>query len=163
MDTVSPRRRSEIMALIRSKNTQPELVVRKLVSALGLHYRLHVANLPGRPDLVFRGRRKIVFVHGCFWHQHARCKVAHMPKSQVAYWRRKLEGNRERDLRNVRRLRRAGWQVLTVRECQLRDPGRVKGRIDCFLTESPAATGRQRASAKEHTSAVVLGNYLNEI
>jgi DNA mismatch endonuclease (patch repair protein) len=149
VDNVSRRRRSAIMANIRSKNTMPELVVRKLISAMGLRYRLHVASLPGRPDLVFRRDRKIVFVHGCFWHQHTRCKVARMPKSRLAYWAPKLERNRDRDLRNVRRLRSDGWSVLTIRECQLRDAERVKERIDRFFAypltpETTRSDQRQR-------------------
>lgn len=142
MDTVSQRRRSEIMALIRSKDTQPELIVRKLVWAMGRRYRLHVARLPGRPDLVFRRDRKAVFVHGCFWHQHARCAVARMPRSQLAYWKPKLEGNRERDRRNVRRLRRAGWRVLTIRECELNEIDAVGKRLKSFLTAAPLVSRR---------------------
>jgi DNA mismatch endonuclease (patch repair protein) len=137
VDTISVRRRSEIMAVIRSKDTQPEIAVRKLVSAMGLRYRLHVADLPGRPDLVFRRIRKIVFVHGCFWHQHARCKVARMPRSRLAYWRPKLDGNRKRDLRNARRLREAGWKVLTIRECELNEIEVVARRLKTFLKARP--------------------------
>lgn len=133
MDTISVRCRSEIMALIRSKDTQPEIAVRKLVSAMGLRYRLHVSDLPGRPDLVFRRIRKIVFVHGCFWHQHARCRVARLPRSRLAYWRPKLDGNRKRDQRNVRRLREAGWKVLTIRECELNEIDVVARRLKTFL------------------------------
>jgi DNA mismatch endonuclease (patch repair protein) len=135
MDILSPVRWSSLMAKIRGKNTQPELIVRKIVFGLGRRYRLHSRELPGRPDLVLASDRKVIFVHGCFWHQHAHCKVARMPKSRLDYWRPKLEGNRVRDAKNVRRLRRSGWKVLTIRECQLSDVQRAASRPTEFLQE----------------------------
>ena len=133
MDTVSPQRRSEIMAKVRSKDSGPELLVRKTAFALGYRYRLHRRDLPGCPDLVFPARRKVIFVHGCFWHRHARCKLARMPKSRLEFWTAKLESNRKRDLRSQRALRLAGWQVLILWECQLGDPDRLRDRIGGFL------------------------------
>ncbi len=133
VDSLSPEERSEIMARVRSKNTRPELLVRKLVFALGYRYRLHDRRLPGSPDLVFRPRRKIIFVHGCFWHQHAGCAIARVPKSRQEFWTRKFEGNKLRDQRNKRALARQGWKVLTIWECQLTDPERVSARIGRFL------------------------------
>lgn len=121
------------MARVRSKNTRPELLVRKLVFALGYRYRLHDRKLPGSPDIVFGPRRKIIFVHGCFWHQHARCAIARVPKSRQEFWTRKFEGNKLRDQRNRRALARQGWKVLTIWECQLSNPNRVSERIGRFL------------------------------
>lgn len=112
--------RSAQMALIKARDTKPELKVRRAVHAAGLRYRLHAKDLPGRPDLVFRSRRIAVFVHGCFWHQHPdpSCRLARMPKSRLEFWRPKLEGNRQRDLRTRGELEALGWSVLEVWECQ---------------------------------------------
>lgn len=120
------------MSLIRGKDTTPEFCVRRIVHGLGYRYRKHRADLPGRPDLVFAGRRKIIFVHGCFWHRHC-CGLGRMPKSRLKFWREKLEGNRARDRANKQRLRRAGWDVLVLWECQTRDPLAVASRVTEFL------------------------------
>ena len=133
MDTVSAERRSEIMGRVRGKDTGPEMTVRRLAHGLGYRYRLHARDLPGRPDLVFRPRRKVIFVHGCFWHRHKGCALARMPKSREDFWREKLEGNAKRDARNERALRREGWGVMTVWECQLGDRDRLTTRIRRFL------------------------------
>lgn len=133
MDTVSPQRRSEIMARVRSRDTAPELIVRRLVHGMGYRYRLHQRNLPGCPDLVFAARRKAIFVHGCFWHRHSRCALARLPKSRKKFWIEKLEANRLRDSRNLRALRREGWKVLTVWECQIERAEEVKEKIRRFL------------------------------
>src|SRR5580658_7341452 len=121
------------MSRVRSKNSRPELVVRKLVFALGYRYRLHARALPGCPDLVFRPRRKVIFVHGCFWHRHAGCALARLPKSRLDFWLPKLEGNRKRDDRNKKALLRNGWKVLTIWECQLGKPDWLSGKIGRFL------------------------------
>lgn len=133
MDSLTPRERSEIMARVHSKNTRPELRVRQLVFALGYRYRLHDRKLRGCPDLVFRPRRKVIFVHGCFWHRHSRCALARLPKSRLDFWIPKLEGNKLRDQRNRRALARQGWNVLTIWECQLGDPKQLRARIRRFL------------------------------
>lgn len=133
MDNVSLRRRSEIMARVRSKNTGPEMLVRRIVFSMGYRYRLHDRTLPGTPDLVFRSARKVVFVHGCFWHRHARCALARMPKSNLEFWRHKLNTNRARDRRNCARLRAMGWKVLVVWECELEKPAPLSDRIRRFL------------------------------
>ena len=135
MDTLTPKERSERMSRVRSKNMRPELVVRKLVFALGYRYRLHARDLPGCPDIVFRPRRKVIFVHGCFWHRHPSpgCALARMPRSRLDFWKPKLEGNRERDEKNKRALHRAGWRVLTIWECELKNAGRLETRIRRFL------------------------------
>lgn len=136
MDTLSPRDRSERMARVRGRNTGPERTVRSVLFSLGYRFRLHVAGLPGRPDIVLRSRRCVIFVHGCFWHRHA-CRNGHrMPKSRVAFWRAKLEGNAERDKRTRARLRRLGWRVLVVWECQLRDVDKLASRLSAFLDQA---------------------------
>ena len=103
MDTIPPSKRSEVMARVRSKDSRPELLIRRLVFAMGYRYRLHAKDLPGCPDLVFRSRKKAIFVHGCFWHRHENCALARMPKSRREFWGPKLEGNRQRDAMNVER------------------------------------------------------------
>lgn len=123
------------MARVRSKNMRPELIVRRLVFALGYRYRLHARNLPGCPDLVFRPRRKVIFVHGCFWHRHPNpnCALARLPKSRLDFWKPKLEENYKRDEKNKKTLHMEGWKVLTIWECELKDTGRLKVRIRRFL------------------------------
>jgi DNA mismatch endonuclease, patch repair protein len=134
MDTLTPQERSERMSRVRGKDTKPELLVRRILRRLGLRYRLHLAELPGRPDLAFPGRKQAIFVHGCFWHQHGdRCVLTRLPKSRLFFWKPKLKGNRERDLRNQRKLRRDGWRVLVLWECQLNDEEKVEGRIRKFM------------------------------
>ncbi|MBW8748564.1 MAG: DNA mismatch endonuclease Vsr, partial [Acidobacteria bacterium] len=105
-DTLSPKLRSQRMSLVKASDTKPEMIVRRLVHALGFRYRLHVRGLPGTPDLVFSRLRKVIFIHGCFWHRHRHrfCKLARMPKSRLDFWETKLEGNRLRDLKNKRLL-----------------------------------------------------------
>ena len=133
MDSLSPAERSSIMARVRSKNSRPELLVRKVVFGLGYRYRLHAKELPGRPDLVFRKRGKVIFVHGCFWHRHAGCSLARLPKSRLDFWLPKLEGNRKRDRRLKRELAKRGWKVLTVWECQVKNVERLRETVRRFL------------------------------
>jgi DNA mismatch endonuclease (patch repair protein) len=115
--------RSAQMALVRDRDTKPELRVRRALYIAGLRYRLHVKGLPGKPDLVLRGRRIVVFVHGCFWHQHQdpSCRLARMPKSRLDFWEPKLKANRLRDERVKRSLEQAGWRVYEVWECQTKN------------------------------------------
>ena len=133
MDTLTPQERSARMARVRAKDTKPEMQVRRLVHRLDYRYRLHRRDLPGTPDMVFPGRGKVIFIHGCFWHGHAGCALARLPKSRGDFWPSKLAANAERDARNTRALRRLGWGVLTIWECQLRDMARVTNRIERFL------------------------------
>jgi DNA mismatch endonuclease, patch repair protein len=121
------------MAQVRAKDTGPERIVRSLTHRLGYRFALHRRDLPGSPDLVFPCRKKVIFVHGCFWHQHARCARSAPPSSRRDYWLPKLEKNRLRDRRNVRDLRRLGWNVLTLWECQLKDPDRLRTALEVFL------------------------------
>jgi DNA mismatch endonuclease (patch repair protein) len=133
VDSLSPGERSEIMARVRSKNMHPEMAVRKLVFAMGYRYRLHARDLPGCPDLVFRPQRKVIFVHGCFWHRHADCALARLPKSRLDFWKPKLEGNRQRDEKNNQALAAEGWRVLTVWECQVKDTVLMERELRRFL------------------------------
>lgn len=133
MDKLSAIRRSENMRKIRAKGTSPEMIVRKLVHGMGFRYRLHVATLPGKPDLVFSSRRKIIEVRGCFWHQHRGCIDSHIPKSRIDYWRPKLTRNRRRDKTNERNLKVLGWQVLTLWECELGDVPVLRKTLAAFL------------------------------
>lgn len=133
MDTLSPRQRSRQMARVRSRDTGPEMVVRRLLHRAGFRYRLHAAELPGAPDVVFPARRKVIFVHGCFWHRHAGCPRNRTPKSHRAFWVRKLTGNRRRDQRNLRRLRRLGWSVAVVWECETGATTALERRLRRFL------------------------------
>lgn len=122
------------MSRVRSKDTKPELEVRSLIHARGYRFRLHRGDLPGRPDIVFPSRRKVVFVHGCFWHRHGkRCPLTRLPKSRLDFWLPKLEENHRRDVRNRRLLRSAGWEILIVWECELKNENRVADKIVKFL------------------------------
>jgi DNA mismatch endonuclease, patch repair protein len=131
-DVLTPEQRSRCMSRVRAKDTKPELLVRRLVHSLGYRYRLHVRGLPGTPDMVFPSRRKVINISGCFWHMH-RCGRCRIPLSRRAYWRVKLTRNRERDQQTRRGLRRLGWEVLTVWECQVTDTGKLTARITEFL------------------------------
>lgn len=135
MDNISAERRSKNMRAIKSKGMKPEMVVRKLVYGLGYRYRLHVKGLPGKPDLVFIGKKKVIFVHGCFWHQHqsSDCKIVRKPKSNHSYWIPKLENNRKRDLENLTLLQGLGWDCLTVWECETTVQDSLVRKLDEFL------------------------------
>lgn len=125
-DTVTPQRRSEIMAAIRSRDTTPELAVRRFLHAAGLRFRVHRKDLPGRPDLVFPSRRLCLLVHGCFWHGCPRCvDGTREVKSNQAFWQGKVAGNKARDVRNQAKLEALGWSVMTLWECELKEPGRL--------------------------------------
>lgn len=134
-DTLSKEERSERMARIRGKDSTPELRLRRLVHGMGFRYRLHLRNLPGTPDLVFPARKAVIFMHGCFWHRHPGCKLARLPKSKLEFWETKLETNRKRDILRQRQLRKLGWRILIVWECQLSDPVRVARRVSKFLLD----------------------------
>ena len=132
-DNLTPNRRSANMAKICAKNTSPEMLIRRLVHSMGFRYRLHVAHLPGKPDLVFPRLKKIIDVRGCFWHQHNGCIDSHVPKSRQHYWRPKLRMNIQRDKSNKRRLRAQGWAVLTLWECELKDIERLRRQVTAFI------------------------------
>jgi DNA mismatch endonuclease, patch repair protein len=135
MDTLSRRERSLRMSLIRNRDTKPELLVRRLIHRSGYRYRLHRASLPGKPDLVFPALKKAIFVHGCFWHRHPKCGLARLPKSRLSFWLPKLTENRRRDLKNLRSLRRLGWSVEIVWECEIGDQSALVRKLHRFLRE----------------------------
>ena len=118
VDFLTPRERSIRMSRIRSRDTKPELIVRKAVWAAGFRYRLHRKGLPGRPDLVFPGLRMVVFIHGCYWHGHS-CQKGRIPGQNSSFWKEKFDSNKARDKRNAAKLRREGWSVITIWECSL--------------------------------------------
>lgn len=132
MDKLTPELRSENMSRIRSKHSVPERVVRSLVHSMGYRFRLHSKHLPGQPDLTFPGRRCVIFVHGCFWHQHKGCREGRLPGSRTDYWSPKLNGNVLRDRKRAAQLRRLGWRVMIVWECQIENP-HLPSRIRRFL------------------------------
>jgi DNA mismatch endonuclease (patch repair protein) len=125
VDFLSPSERSERMSRIRGKDTKPELALRKVLHRLGLRYRLHGAGLPGKPDLVFRRYKAVVFVHGCFWHRHAECSIATTPKSNTSFWVEKFRKNVTRDASVTAQLEEQGWKVLVAWECELSIPAKA--------------------------------------
>lgn len=135
MDKIDPVRRSNNMRQIHSKDTKPEVIVRSLTHRLGYRFRLHRKDLPGKPDLVFGPRRKVIFVHGCFWHQHSKasCLDGRLPKSNSDYWHAKLRKNIERDTVNRAKLNKMGWRSLVLWECQLRNEEKLGRWIKKFL------------------------------
>lgn len=134
-DTLTPAQRSERMSRVRGKDTAPEMKLRRLIHGMGYRYRLHVGDLPGKPDLVFPSRHALIFMHGCFWHRHANCKLARLPKSKLDFWETKLEQNRQRDLGYRERLRAMGWRVSIVWECELHNLDHVSRVVREFLGE----------------------------
>ena len=135
MRQISPQGRSRIMRAVKSKNTTLEVTFRKALFAAGYRYRLHDRRLPGTPDIVFPRRKKIIFVNGCFWHQHKNCKRAKSPRTNKTYWLPKLKRNVQRDRENVLQLKKLGWSILVVWECSLGDFGKAVGRAIRFLDE----------------------------
>jgi len=129
MDTITPEQRSYTMSRIRSRDTKPEMIVRRHLHALGLRYRLHDSKLPGRPDIVLPKWHTVIFINGCFWHRHEGCKIATMPKSNVEFWQAKFERNVERDAKGQKALRAAGWHVIVIWECE------VKKRLETLPNE----------------------------
>jgi len=132
IDRVSEKTRSYIMSREGSKDTGPEMTVRRMLHRLGYRYRLHRGDLPGSPDLVFRKRRKVVFVHGCFWHGHD-CRGGRLPESKADYWLPKIAANRKRDAACIARLEALGWDSFVVWQCRLREPARLRSRLVAYL------------------------------
>lgn len=133
-DIMTSEQRSERMRKIRSHDTKPEIVIRKLIHHMGYRYRIHVKDLPGTPDIVFSSRRKIIFVHGCFWHMHEACRDGKIPGSRKEYWEPKLFRTRARDEKHQVELANSGWATLIIWECELSDLTRVELKIKDFLT-----------------------------
>lgn len=132
MDIFSREKRSRIMSAIRSKDTKPEMTVRRIAHGMGYRYRLHRKDLPGKPDLVFSRRRAVIFVHGCFWHQHD-CRDGRVPTANITYWQTKLARNVQRDEQSHNELESLGWRVLTLWECELKEADNIKARLRDFL------------------------------
>ena len=133
MDTLNKKDRSERMSRVKSKNSRAELLVRSIVHRLGFRFRVHAARLPGKPDVVLARHRKVIFVHGCFWHRHRRCRPIKIPENNTVFWARKFSENVVRDKRNQRQLRRLGWQVLVVWECETKDTAALTSKLKRFL------------------------------
>lgn len=129
MDTFSKKQRSECMSKIRSRNTQPELAVRKVLTGLGFRYRLHRNDLPGKPDIVIPKLKKIIFINGCFWHQHKDCKRSSMPKSNKDYWKPKLERNIEKQKDNIKLLKKDGWSIIVLWECEIQNIQKLREKL----------------------------------
>ena len=142
-DIVNSRRRSELMAAIRTRDTAPELAVRRIAHRMGLRFRLHRKGLPGRPDLVFPRHGLVVFVHGCFWHRHEGCRYASTPKSRIAFWTEKFAANVARDARQQAALRALGWRVLVIWGCETRHKAAVERRLATLITDEGSPAERE--------------------
>jgi DNA mismatch endonuclease, patch repair protein len=136
------------MRAIRTRNTEPEIRVRRIARQLGFSLRRHKSNLPGKPDLVFPLQRSVVFVHGCFWHQHERCHRGSPPQSNVAFWQSKLARNRSRDSEQLAAVRRLGWRALVIWECQTKDERRLTARLLRFLVSDRGGMSRKRQKTR---------------
>lgn len=133
MDRLTRERRSWNMSRIKGRDTKPELLVRSIIHRLGYRFRLHHTDLPGRPDIVLTRHRTVVFVHGCFWHRHARCQYAYTPKSNLSFWNLKFESNIDRDKRALVGLRKLGWKAVVVWECQTANEAMLERRLSSAL------------------------------
>jgi DNA mismatch endonuclease (patch repair protein) len=133
MDVFGPAKRSEVMRKVHGANTAPEIAVRSMAHQMGLRFSLRRKDLPGKPDVVFPSRKKVIFVHGCFWHGHNCRSGKNRPTSNTSYWIPKLDRNKERDASNRRKLSALGWQVLTIWECELRNTERLRRRLASFF------------------------------
>jgi len=133
MDVFSRNKRSEIMSRVSGKNTKPEITVRSLLHNLGFRFRLHRKDLPGKPDITLPKYKKVIFVHGCFWHGHAGCSRAKRPSTNEEFWREKLDKNIERDEATVKALKEVGWDVLTVWTCEVNDTNKLKTTLLLFV------------------------------
>jgi DNA mismatch endonuclease (patch repair protein) len=137
MDIWTKQKRSQVMSRIRSQNTGPEQMVRKVLTSLGYKYRLQVRSLPGKPDIVLRKYNAVIFVHGCFWHLHSRCRDGTVPKTRKSYWQEKLLNNKERDIKHRKELKKQGWKVLRLWECEVENkPETVKKKLRRLLGNS---------------------------
>lgn len=130
-----PALRSAVMRAVKSRDTSPEMKVRALLRAIAPGYRVHRAELPGKPDIAYVGRKRAIFVHGCFWHGHDCARGARAPKANAAYWRAKIDRNRARDARNLESLQALGWRAMVVWECELKDEAALRARLAAFLDD----------------------------
>ncbi|MBS0273264.1 MAG: DNA mismatch endonuclease Vsr [Proteobacteria bacterium] len=132
VDTRSPGQRSAIMKSVGTRNTGPEIAVRRILHSLGYRFRLHRKDLPARPDIVLPGRKKVILVHGCFWHGH-KCSKGKLPKSRLSYWGPKIADNKKRDARNVRKLKALGWNTLVIWQCETKDAVKLGKKLLAFV------------------------------
>ncbi|MFU8858363.1 MAG: very short patch repair endonuclease [Deferrisomatales bacterium] len=132
-DVFSKEKRSWIMSRVKGRDTKPEVLVRSFVHRMGFRFRIHRRDLPGSPDIVLPRHKKVIFVHGCFWHGHKRCRRAKRPTTNEGFWNQKLDGNVKRDMRFRRRLRQIGWEVLVVWQCEIRSPEKLLRKLEGFL------------------------------
>ena len=135
VDNLTPEERSRLMSRVRGKDTKPEMKVRRIAHKLGYRFRLHRRDLPGSPDLVFPSRKKVIFVHGCYWHRHA-CKKATTPKTNVDFWQKKFDDNVMRDNKNLRDLAELGWDTMVVWQCEAEKPEALADRLIDFLEQA---------------------------
>ncbi len=137
VDKFSKQKRSEIMSHIKSKNTKPEITVRKIIYSLGYRYRLHRKDLPGKPDLAFINKKKVIFINGCFWHGHSGCKKSALPDTNYEFWNDKIKNNVNRDTLNYQRLKDMGWKYLVIWQCEIKNAEleNIKSKIIHFLNE----------------------------
>lgn len=133
MDTLTQEQRTRCMSMVRSRNTKPEMIVRRLLHGMGYRYALHAKRLPGKPDIVLTRHHKVAFVHGCYWHGHEGCRRSARPSSNLSFWKEKLDRNKARDADRQRDLVVLGWKVLTVWECETRDINELRHRLKQFL------------------------------
>lgn len=154
VDTRTKGQRRRIMQAVRGKDTGPEWTVRRLLHGLGYRYRLHRRDLPGKPDLVFPARKKVIFVHGCYWHAHG-CRYGRPPKSRLDYWLPKLEENKRRDAGRLRQLEALGWKVLIVWQCETRDMEALAPKLRTFLEKN--------VDKSRSTSSVESGTMVQEV
>jgi len=133
VDVFTKEKRHEIMASVKSRDTKPEKTVRSLVHRMGFRFSLHRSDLPGKPDIVLSRHGKVIFVHGCFWHGHANCRKATIPATNTAFWTEKIAKNKVRDVKSKRQLRRVGWQVLVVWECEIAKTEKLMRKLNKFL------------------------------
>jgi DNA mismatch endonuclease (patch repair protein) len=152
-DTLKPHARSALMARVHGRNTTPEIIVRSMLYRLGFRYRLHARELPGRPDIVFRSRRKAIFVHGCFWHQHPGCRKATIPKTRNRYWAKKLQGNVDRDRKTLKQLKISGWDVLVLWECELSDSAWLQDELISFMSGAQGRKSKLKSSLRRPKKA----------
>ena len=142
-DVHDKKTRSYNMSRVKGKDTKPEMVVRRFLHAEGFRYRLHVKDLPGKPDLVFPKYKTVVFIHGCFWHGHEGCKYFVIPKTNTQWWQDKIEGNKQRDYKSYRKLRESGWKVIVLFECELKKE-QIDQRLSSLVDELKDSDYEQR-------------------
>ena len=141
MDVFSKGKRSQIMSRISGKNTKPEIIVRSLLHRMGYRFRLHDKNMPGKPDIILPKHKKVIFVHGCFWHGHRDCPRSKRPSTNVEFWNKKIDGNIERDNKNIKSLENLGWKTLILWTCEIKNQDILKHKLNSFLDKKKIEQG----------------------